>query len=794
MKKLLSILAVSSMLAASFTLNAAGSISILGVEYRVDTVSHLKVGPGTTTTHLRLTGPNLLQAHYLTIDKSLPEVSLHAVCGTDKVAGCERTSNMAKRKSTPNLLYYAGTNADFFTTSGNATNGTSKVGSPTTSCTVDGEVYKTSNSNYQFTVDREGVARIGRLNYYTGTATLGEKVTLFKGINVASPSNGITIYSSRYWGSTNQNDKQGSCAEVVARLVEGDEFLCGGTYRMEVLSEPNTDGDTAIPDGQFVIHGRGTSTSGCNTGSKAFVEALKPGDIVIFDNIVLFDNERIYPTQIVSGNPKNVGKGETLDSESERGDASQLHPRTGIGVSEDGNTIIMMVVEGRYSGSAGVRTSQLADIMRYAGAYEGVNLDGGGSSTLYTSAFGIRNFCSDGSERAVGNGIFAAVALPDEIDNTITEVRFADWHLKLPQYGRYTPRLLGYNRHGLLVNDSITEYTLSCPAELGEIKNGITMLATGNGTYALTAEVNGVKASIPVTVDNNVEFSTRISELLIDNKHQYAVELISSDGIRTMNVAPEALSWSSSDAAVATVSEEGVIKGVGNGTAVITGSVGEKQVSLTVTVEIAANPSENIFANFDTSKWKFSKSGCASTTALTTTETGVEINYTISSTRSASVTLTPVEQLRLWSIPEQMLLEVKNEGPAVPSTTVKLITANGARLSATLPEIPADSEVSIPVKFSDLTNADDLLIYPIKLLSMTFTLEAKYGNVGKIAIPAFKAVYAAEEGIGEIADDVVSNNGGTTEYYNLQGIQVENPSNGLYIKKSGNKAEKVIVR
>ncbi|MDE7153688.1 MAG: phosphodiester glycosidase family protein [Muribaculaceae bacterium] len=793
MKKLLHLFTTSALLCSSLSLGAAGKISILGVEYQVDTVSHLKVGPGTTTTHLRLSGPNLLQAHYLTIDKSLPEVSIHAVCGTDKVAGCERTSSMAKRKSTPNRLYFAGSNADFFTTSGNATNGSSKVGSPTTSCTVDGEIYKTSNSQYQFTIDRDEVARIGRLNYYTGTATLGDKVTLYKGVNVASPSNGITVYTSRYWGSTNQNDKAGACAEVVARLVEGDEFVCGGKYRMEVMSEPNTDGDTAIPDGQFVIHGRGTSTSGCNTGAIDFVKALKPGDIVTLDNVVLFGNERIYPTQIVSGNPKNVGNGETLDTESERGDASALHPRTGIGVSEDGNTIIMMVVEGRHSGSVGVRTSQLADILRYAGAYEGVNLDGGGSSTLYTSAFGIRNYCSDGSERAVGNGIFATVDLPDEIDNTITEVRFAEWHVKLPQYARYTPHLIGYNRYGLVVNDSITDYTLTCPAELGEVR-GNYILASGAGTHALSADVNGVKATVPVTVDNNVEFSTRIPDLLIDGIREYTVELIASDGIKTTNVAPEALTWNSSDVAVATVSDNGVIKGVADGKAVITGKVGDKEAVLNVTVEVAKTPAINILENYDTTKWKFSKSGCGATTAVNVAGTGIEIPYTVTSARSASLTLTPNPQLQFWSIPDALELNITAEGAPVTATTVKLITANGVRLSATLPAVEAGSQETLRVNMSDITNADDLLIYPIRLISLNFGLQPKSGNEGKVVFPEFNAVYGVEGGVGEIFDDVEMLTEGAEEYYNLQGIRVQNPSEGLYIRKWGNKAEKVIIR
>lgn len=521
-------------------LSAAGSVDVLGVTYQVDTLAHMKVGPGTTTTYLRLTSPSAkqLQVHYLTIDKSTPGVSIRAVCGKDMVAGTEKVSSMAQRHSDDNHLYFAGSNADFFTTSGNATNGSSKVGSPTTSCTVDGEIFKTSNSQYQFSVDREGVARIGRLNYYTGTATKGEKVTLFKGVNVASPNNGITIYTPRYWGSTNQTDKTGNCYEVTAKIVAGDKFEAGGKFRLEVTSSPSDGGDTAIPADGYVIHGRGTSTSGCNTGAIDFVGALAPGDIVEFDNVVLLGDERIYPMQIVSGNPKNVGAGATLDTEGERGDAKDLHPRTGIGVSEDGNTIIMMVVEGRHAGSAGVRTSQLADIMRYAGAYEAVNLDGGGSSTLYTSAFGVRNYCSDGNERAVGNGIFAVVEAPAS-DKVITEIKFADWAPRLPLHALYTPRILGFNSHGVLVTDSLTDCTLEVAPEAGEITaGGVSLHATAPGMHALKATYNGCSTSVAYVVDNDCKFSPRLSSILIDDQREYKIELQANNGVKVIPVDP----------------------------------------------------------------------------------------------------------------------------------------------------------------------------------------------------------------------------------------------------------------
>ena len=42
--------------------------------------------------------------------------------------------------------------------------------------------------------------------------------------------------------------------------------------------------------------------------------------------------------------------------------------------------------------------------------------------------------------------------------------------------------------------------------------------------------------------------------------------------------------------------------------------------------------------------------------------------------------------------------------------------------------------------------------------------------------------------------DIAVDDNAPVEYYNLQGVRVENPANGLYIRRQGSKAEKVIVR
>ncbi len=58
------------------------------------------------------------------------------------------------------------------------------------------------------------------------------------------------------------------------------------------------------------------------------------------------------------------------------------HPRSAIGVTAD-QKLILIVVDGRNSLAAGMRLPELAKILRWLGARDAMNLDGGGSSTLY---------------------------------------------------------------------------------------------------------------------------------------------------------------------------------------------------------------------------------------------------------------------------------------------------------------------------------------------------------------------------------------------------------------------------
>lgn len=88
------------------------------------------------------------------------------------------------------------------------------------------------------------------------------------------------------------------------------------------------------------------------------------------------------------------------------------HPRTAIGITEE-NKMLFVTVDGRYtSKAAGMTMKELAFLLKILGAKDAMNLDGGGSTTLYIKGYGVVNYPSDNGqfdhqgERSIANAIY----------------------------------------------------------------------------------------------------------------------------------------------------------------------------------------------------------------------------------------------------------------------------------------------------------------------------------------------------------------------------------------------------
>lgn len=85
------------------------------------------------------------------------------------------------------------------------------------------------------------------------------------------------------------------------------------------------------------------------------------------------------------------------------------HPRSAVGVTADGRSLLIVAVDGRQEHSRGATLEELGQLMQSLGAYHALNLDGGGSSALVI--------------KDPGTGVFAVANQPSDTSGSLPNVR-----------------------------------------------------------------------------------------------------------------------------------------------------------------------------------------------------------------------------------------------------------------------------------------------------------------------------------------------------------------------------------
>ena len=749
------------MISGSLTAWASGSAFLRGNEFKVDTLYHNVVGPGTTQTSLLFTreGSADLRVFYCTMDMTNPLLDLAGVCATDHLAGQERISDMAVRKSQEGSQYFVGINGDFFEISGSTVRGKTIVGTPMGPTVVNGEIFRARNnvSQYKsFIQDMEGGVYVNPIAF-SGTVTNAQGVSApLGGVNIDGMNNYVIIYNHLHYGETNQTS---SGWEVETMVPEGEEYKAAGVFHLVVTGAPSDAGDMTVPRDRYVLRGQGNTAS--------FVQNLKVGDIITVDCAWTAGGLSVDPKEVVSGNPKILENGVTLNSEGERGGSDENHPRTGLGYSDNGGKVYFVIVDGRSSISAGCRTSILADIMHYAGATDAVNLDGGGSSILYTQALGVRNVPSDGYERSDGNAFYAVHHAPT--DNVVASLRFADYKIETPLYGMYTPRIYAYNQYGVMIDNDVQDFTLSCPEWIGTVSDGQTFMGTSTGTSELTATLGDVSVTFPVTVLGDIEnMKLTCDSVLNDTFREWPVIVQNSVDDRVLYLNPAALDWTSSDESVVTIgANTGVLRGLKTGEATVTGTVNDFTGTMKVIVEKPTSRVMSIIPSPDPAEWRLSMSG-GKNSSIEALGDGFHVEFTGSSTRSAYVKFS--KTTRLWSLPDEIRLRFNPHNVEVTKVSLALRTPGSSIVQRHYaPEtIPMEEESEFKLVTSKWLDTSDLSLYPITLEYILFTIaKPTVGDAYSLDITGFETVYYNVFDKGDVNEDGVVSGADVTSLYSF---------------------------
>jgi hypothetical protein len=138
--------------------------------------------------------------------------------------------------------------------------------------------------------------------------------------------------------------------------------------------------------------------------------------------------------EALGAGPMLLIDGKVLDhGERQRG---LRHPRTAIGSCDDGK-MVWLVVDGRAKEAVGMTFEETATVLQALGCRDGLNLDGGGSSTLWLSGRGVCNHpCDDrrfdaAGERAVANALLLHAPAVVVVDDEQAELRGGGWQRRL---------------------------------------------------------------------------------------------------------------------------------------------------------------------------------------------------------------------------------------------------------------------------------------------------------------------------------------------------------------------------
>ncbi len=202
-------------------------------------------------------------------------------------------------------------------------------------------------------------------------------------MSLGMPKSGVT-----YQTVTGQMQNAVSMGLDVVCAVNGDRW--NGTAKLRGLT---------IQNGELITHGTHNGPYFARTKSGELVFGLSGFNDDIDDLQMSIGADYLL---VDKGVPQHYSDFSTNDH------LYISHPRTFVGITEDG-TLILVTVDGRQSHSKGATMENAAELMSSLGCYMAVSLDGGGSTTMAVktaNGFEVKNSPSDAAgPRTVRNSL-----------------------------------------------------------------------------------------------------------------------------------------------------------------------------------------------------------------------------------------------------------------------------------------------------------------------------------------------------------------------------------------------------
>ncbi|KND45956.1 MULTISPECIES: phosphodiester glycosidase family protein [Streptomyces] len=362
------------------------------------------VAPGVGYSHFDIRGAaGVAHAHVLSVDLRNRQVGV-GLLYPGKVAERATVSRLATAAGA-----VAGVNGDFFNITETQHPGVAATGAPVGPAIAAGHALKAAVPTGQrfgpslppgtstrdvLGVTTDGTARLDSIAL-DGTVTTADGDFPLRGLNqYALPVGSVGAFTSD-WGSVSRlravcgtdTDRAAPCSTDTHEVLVEDGRVVGSA---------GTPGSGAIAAGTTVLVGR-------EAGAQR-LRKLVPGDAVEVAHLLVASTGAPYAFAL-GGYPVLRGGGPLPGL-----DDTTSAVRTAAGVSDGGHRLLLLALDGATAHRTGLTIAEVAATMRGLGSTDAFSLDGGGSSTLVARAPGtttvtVRNHPTDGTERAVPNGI-----------------------------------------------------------------------------------------------------------------------------------------------------------------------------------------------------------------------------------------------------------------------------------------------------------------------------------------------------------------------------------------------------
>lgn len=612
-------------------------ITISKAQVSFDTVLTTKVGSGIT--YMKILAPAVpWSINVLKVDLRNPYNKVETVKAGDHLIGQETVSSMAQRNSYAGHTVIGAVNGDFFEIG---------PGIPVGMQVKEGQIIHTASNWYGVGFNVNNIPMIANVSY-SGQFTAGDSSINISNVNASRGTNQLILYN-KYFGASTQTNAYGTEISVLPIST----WLVNDTVTGIVVAKEINTGNMKITDSTVVLSGHGTSAS--------FLNNLLAGDTVKIVNRITPGISKL--NELIGGNLKIVNNGNLYVDNTSR------EPRTAIGFTKDSTVMYLVTVDGRMNSSVGMTFTELSDFMIKLGVYQGLNLDGGGSTTMVMRDSVVNIPSGGGIERQDANGLLVVSSQPPA--GSLQSIQIS------PNFYRiFKGQTIQFGTDGRdsifnIINIDNSKVTYTVSGNIGTV-TPTGLFTAGNAAAAgfVIADYNGMKDSCMVAVKSISKLTIFPKSLITDNQRTQSFQISAYDieGI-SYSFPLTSYSWFSTDTTIGVIDSAGNFTGKKAGTTNVI--VSYDGVADTAIVNVVIEQGGQVINSMEnTNDWAFSgdnlnSSGngiSVSKDQFTQGSGSLKIDYNFTYDPSKLNYIYLDTNIPIPGVPDSMTIDVKSDG------------------------------------------------------------------------------------------------------------------------------------